>query len=69
MSIEYAVQMQTEYGWSFCALNDRTTKRFTPNIVQPYMFGDWVYFPMADMPRMKKFPQRNRRGSKQKKGK
>ena len=32
MSIEYAVQMQTEYGWSFCALNNRTTKRFTPNI-------------------------------------
>ena len=32
MSMEYAVQMLAEYGWAFCALNNRTTKQFTTSL-------------------------------------
>lgn len=32
MSMEYAVQMLTECGWAFCALNNRTTKQLTTSL-------------------------------------
>lgn len=38
------------------------------SVVQPYMFSDGEYFLMADMPRMKEFPQRNRRWEGKTKG-